>query len=54
MRMPAKKCECGRVTNPFQYSIVTDAWVDRKDVAHFEFNCPQCGKKLKVKMLWKL
>ena len=47
-----KKCECGRVSNPIQLMIVTDAWLNKKNIAHFEFNCPQCKKRNVVKSIW--
>ena len=51
MKPTVKKCQCGRVTNPVTINAVVDAWVKDK-VAYFDFNCPQCGKKNNVKMLW--
>ena len=49
-----KKCECGRVSNPLQTMIVSNAWVDKRQVAHFEFPCPQCKKINTVKADWKI
>ena len=43
MKRLVKKCECGRVTNPIQLSIVEDAWY-KDDMDYFQFKCPQCEK----------
>lgn len=52
MKPSAKRCECGRVTNPLHIMIVSDAWVDNNKIAHFEFPCPQCTVKVVVKVDW--
>lgn len=51
MKPTVKKCECGRVTNPIQVTIVTDAWI-KDSMAHFEYDCPQCCKRNEIKMIW--
>ena len=52
MKPSATKCECGRVSNPLHLMIVSNAWVDKKQIAYFEFPCPQCTAKNVVRVDW--
>jgi acetone carboxylase gamma subunit len=47
-----KKCSCGYEIMPFMSNMITDAWVDKKFIAHFEFRCPDCNKKNEYVILW--
>lgn len=51
LRIPVKRCECGRVTNPVTTDVVNDAWV-KHGVVYFEFICSQCANKNVVNMKW--
>lgn len=52
MKPTVKRCECGRVSNPIFLNIVSDAWIDNKQIAHFTFDCPQCLKENEINMAW--
>ena len=52
MKRIVKKCDCGQVSDPFRLAIVKDAWVDRKGIAHFEWDCPRCKKTHTSKINW--
>ena len=49
MKITVKKCECGRVTNPIQLSIVENAWV-KNGIEYYQFKCPQCRKNHIIRM----
>ena len=53
MKTSAKKCTCGRVSDPLRLMIVKNTWLDKGDIAHFQFDCPQCLKENTVKIDWK-
>jgi Zn finger protein HypA/HybF involved in hydrogenase expression len=40
----AKKCKCGRMTNPFALGIIDDAW-SKNNIDYYGFKCPQCQKR---------
>lgn len=50
LKRMAKKCECGRVSDPIHLEIVTDTWM-KGGYVYFEYDCPQCVKKLQIKRL---
>ena len=43
MKFTVKKCNCGRVCNPFQLSIVDDTWL-KNNIEYYQYKCPQCRK----------
>lgn len=48
IKRTVKKCECGRVSDPIHLEIVTDTWL-KGGFVFFEYDCPQCTKKLLIK-----
>ncbi len=52
MKPVVKKCECGRVSNPITLNLVKDAWLNSKNIAHWEFDCPQCKKTHVATSIW--
>jgi len=48
------KCHsCGYEIMPFTSEMIKNAYLDKDNVAHFEFDCPKCATLLESTAEWK-
>jgi len=49
MKKSIRCSKCNMVVDPFSYKCIINTWLDKNNVAWFEYKCPICKEKNVIK-----